>query len=88
MKLEALRTELAQAEESELESDAQLRKLVELIDNTAKPDSPMSAPDCHKLVSAALDLNTRLKARTEHVRKELKACETAENLAARKAGKA
>jgi len=88
MKSEALKTELTQAEEAELESDAQLRGLIELINDAAKPDSRRSAPDCHKLVSAALDLNARLKARTEQVRKELKACETVENFAARKAGKA
>lgn len=88
MTSEALKTELVQAEEAELQSDEQLQKLISLIDRTSQPDSPMSAGDCHKLVSAALDLNTRLKARTEAIRKALKAAEVAEGIAARKAGKA
>lgn len=71
MRREDLQTELAQAEEAELQSDEQLQKLIALIDRTAQPDSPMSAGDCHKLVSAALDLNTRLKGRTELLRKGL-----------------
>lgn len=88
MTSEAIKTELAQAEEAELQSDEQLQKLIALIDRTSQPDSPMSAGDCHKLVSAALDLNTRLKARTEAIRKALKAAEVASSMAARKAGKA
>ena len=85
MKSDDLQTELIQAEEAELQSDEQLQKLIALIDRTAQPDSAMSAGDCHKLVAAALDLNTRLKARTDHLRKSLKSLEFAEGLAARRA---
>lgn len=85
MRREDLQTELAQAEEAELQSDEQLQKLIALIDRTAQPDSAMSAGDCHKLVAAALHLNTRLKTRTEQLRKALKALEFAEGVAAKKA---
>ena len=84
MTVETIKTELAQAEEAELQSDEQLQKLIALIDRTSQPDSPMTAGDCHKLVSAALDLNTRLKARTESLRKALRAAQTREVNAARK----
>ncbi len=84
MTVETIKTELAQAEEAELQSDEQLQKLIALIDRTSQPDSPMTAGDCHKLVSAALDLNTRLKARTESLRKALRAAQTREVRAARK----
>lgn len=84
MTVETIKTELAQAEEAELQSDEQLQKLIALIDRTSQPDSPMTAGDCHKLVSAALDLNTRLKARTESLRKALRAAQTREVSAARK----
>lgn len=84
MTVETIKTELAQAEEAELQSDEQLQKLIALIDRTSLPGSPMTAGDCHKLVSAALDLNTRLKARTESLRKALRAAQTREVSAARK----
>lgn len=73
--LDELRTELARAEDAELESESQLRQMVALIADTSKPESARSASDCHKLVSAALDLNTRLKAHTEHLRKQIKMLE-------------
>lgn len=68
-KVEALRTELAHAEAAELRSDEQVRGLASLIDKAQPPDATLSASDCHKLVSACLALNTRLREQTEYLRR-------------------
>lgn len=68
MNPEFLKNELERAEEAELESDEQLRKLTALIDKASKPNPDLNATDCAKLVSAALTLNEQLRARTKSIR--------------------
>ncbi len=69
---EFLRTELDRAEDAELQSDEQLRQLTDLIDKTCGPSPGMNASDCAKVVTAALALNERLRARTERLRNEVR----------------
>lgn len=66
-----LKTELDRAEDAELQSDEQLRQLTDLIDKTSGPNPAMNASDCAKVVSAALALNDRLRARTEKLKKDI-----------------
>lgn len=61
MSPEIMRTELARAEEAELQSDEQVRELTALIDKAKTPNATISANDCHRLVSATLALNARLR---------------------------
>ena len=68
MNPEFLKNELERAEEAELESDEQLRKLTALIDKASKPNPDLNATDCAKLVSAALALNEQLRARTKNLK--------------------
>lgn len=58
---EMLKTELDRAEDAELQSDEQLRRLVGLIDKASAPNSTVNASDCAKTVSTALALNERLR---------------------------
>jgi len=64
MNLEFVRTELAAAQQAEVESDDQLRCLGALIDRSTKPDSGVTASDCVRVITAALALNKRLRERT------------------------
>ena len=72
---EMLRTELARAEEAELESEDQVRQLTALIDKACAPNSTVSALGCAKIVSAALALNERLRDRTSKLRTALRLAE-------------
>lgn len=69
MNPELLKTELARAEEAELQSEEQLRQLNGLIEKACDPSSMVSATDCAKLVGAALALNERLQGRAEKLRR-------------------
>jgi len=68
MNLEILKTELALAEDAELQSDEQLRKLTSLIETASSPNPTINASDCAKLVAASLSLNERLRDRTKALR--------------------
>lgn len=65
---EMLRTELARAEDAELQSDEQVRELTALIGNAKSTNPAISANDCHRLVSATLALNARLREQKVHLR--------------------
>ncbi len=75
MNAELLKTELAHAEQAELESDDQLRNLSALIDKASTPNSELNATDCSKLVAAALALNERLRVRTKAIRSAIRTVE-------------
>ncbi len=75
MNTEALKTELVRAEEAELQSEAQLRQLLALIDKVGAPGGHVDATDCAKTVSAALALNTHLGARVKTLRNTLRTAE-------------
>lgn len=77
MNIETLRNELHRAEEAELQSDEQLRQLVEFIDKAATPNAQVNATDCAKLVSAALSLNAQLRDRSEKLQSAVRRAETA-----------
>jgi hypothetical protein len=77
MNPELLKTEVDLAEQAELESDEQLRKLTALIDKAGTPGGPINASDCAKLVTAALALNERLRERTRTLQLALKRTDTA-----------
>lgn len=77
MNIETLRNELHRAEEAELQSDEQLRQLVDFIDKAATPNGHVDATNCAKLVSAALSLNAQLRERTTALRGQLRRAETA-----------
>lgn len=65
MSPELIRTELGLAQQAELESDEQVRKLTELIDKAQAPGAGVSATDCSRLVVASLAVNERLRERTK-----------------------
>ncbi len=77
MNLETLRNELHRAEEAELQSDEQLRQLVEFIDKAATPTGQVDATNCAKLVSAALSLNVQLRDRSAKLRERVHRAEIA-----------
>ena len=77
MNLEILRNELHRAEEADLQSDEQLRQLVEFIDNAATPNAQVNATDCAKLVSAALCLNEQLRERSTKLQESVRRAEMA-----------
>lgn len=77
MNLEILRNELYRAEEAELQSDEQLRQLVEFIDKAATPNAQVNATDCAKLVSAALCLNAQLRERSTKLHESIRRAEIA-----------
>lgn len=77
MNLETLRNELHRAEEAELQSDEQLRQLVEFIDKAATPNAQVDATNCAKLVSAALSLNAQLRDRSAKLQELVRRAETA-----------
>lgn len=68
MSTEHLKTELARAEDAELQSEEQLRQLMQMIDKASGPNAPITATDCSKLISAALGLNERLRDRVTRLR--------------------
>lgn len=68
MTLEQLKTELAHAEDAELHSEDQLRKLGALIDKASGPNPDINASDCARLIAAALSLNERLRDRALKLR--------------------
>jgi hypothetical protein len=68
MSPEMLRTELDRAEEAELQSEEQLRQLVNHIGKACGPTPTVNASDCAKTVTAALALNDRLRDRTKTLR--------------------
>lgn len=70
MNAELLRTELDRAEEAELQSDEQLRKLLELVDKASAASPTVNAGDCAKTVATALALNERLRQRADKLRAE------------------
>ena len=72
---ELLKTELARAEDAELESEDQLRNLTDLIDKACSPDSIVTGVQCAKIVAAALALNERLRTRTSHLRTAVRLAE-------------
>lgn len=73
--VEALRTELAHAENAELRSDEQVRELANLIDKARGPDATVTASDCHKLITAGLAVNARLREHTKRLRNALRAAQ-------------
>lgn len=70
--LEHLKTELARAEDAELQSEEQLRQLLGLIDKACAPNPTITASDCAKLVTAARDLNGQLKSRADKLRSRIR----------------
>jgi hypothetical protein len=72
---EVLKTELDRAEEAELQSDEQLRQLVEHIGKACAPSPTVDASDCAKTVTAALALNDRLRDRTNKLRQAVERAE-------------
>ncbi|MBP6008066.1 MAG: hypothetical protein KA740_10215 [Rhodoferax sp.] len=75
MNAELLRTEVDLAEQAEIESDDQIRKLTALITKSCEPNASVSASDCSKLVAAALALNERLRERTRSLKNALQMAE-------------
>jgi negative regulator of replication initiation len=75
MNTEALKTELARAEDAELQSEEQLRQLLSLIDKVGTPGAQVDATDCGKTVTAALALNDRLRDRVKTLRNAIRADE-------------
>lgn len=67
MSPDELRAEHGRAEDALLESDAQLRSLMGLIDVAKSPEGNISPTDCAKLVDAALALNKSLREREERL---------------------
>jgi hypothetical protein len=76
MNTEALKTELARAEDAELQSEEQLRQLLSLIDKVGTPGAQVDASDCAKTVSAALALNDRLRDRAKTLKNEIRMAES------------
>lgn len=72
MNAEFLRTEAERAEEAELASEEQLRRLTALIDRASSPEVALTATDCAKVVAAALALNERLHERSSTLQLALK----------------
>jgi hypothetical protein len=85
MNPEFLKNELERAEEAELESDEQLRKLTALIDKASKPNPDLCATDCAKLVSAALALNEQLRARAKSIKSVIGLAEARAEMQAKRA---
>jgi hypothetical protein len=76
MNTEALKTELARAEDAVLQSEEQLHRLVSLIDKVGSPGSHIDASDCGKTVAAALALNDRLRDRVKALRNAIAMAES------------
>lgn len=68
MSPDELRAEHGRAEDALLESDAQLRSLMGLIDAAKSPEGNISPTDCAKLVDAALALNKSLREREDRLK--------------------
>ncbi len=75
MNPEALRTEYELAQEAALESDEQVRGLLQLSAKTQGEHPTMTAIDMARIVSTALALNQRLHEQAEHHRKALERAE-------------
>lgn len=67
MSPDELKAEHGRAEDALLESDAQLRSLMGLIDVAKSPNATISPTDCARLVDAALSLNKSLREREERL---------------------
>jgi len=72
---EALRTEYELAQEAALESDEQVRGLLQLSAKTQGEHPTMTAIDMARIVSTALALNERLHQQAERHRKALERAE-------------